>query len=151
MLYACRCIFALKYFNTFITVALADSTPSTPPVQQTNKDVASIKVEKTDMPKPAIVSPTQNLPAVTSTSKTTHIIPQSTIPPSSKTKKRQADTTTPGNPSEQPAPKAAKIPARRGSTRPIKKPTRDLPELPNQVIMVVWSNFVHLSLIRTLC
>lgn len=57
--------------------------------------------------------------------------------PSSKAKKRKADTTTPGNlPSEKPpVSKAAKIPARRGSTRPIKKPTRDLPELPNQVII----------------
>lgn len=52
--------------------------------------------------------------------------------------KRKADTTTPTTPigdieSVLSAPKAAKVPARRESTRTVKKPNRDLPEAPSQV------------------
>lgn len=54
--------------------------------------------------------------------------------------KRKADTTTPTTPisgmGELPPPvktKAAKIPARRESTRTVKKPNRDLPEEPQVV------------------
>lgn len=120
-------------------VAVADSTPSVISTPQLTKDVAPVKVEMPTVVNqtPTIVSPPHNSAAVTSTSTTPAVIPQASAVPSSKAKKRKADTTTPGNlPSEQPpVSKAAKIPARRGSTRPIKKPTRDLPELPNQVIV----------------
>ena len=53
--------------------------------------------------------------------------------------KRKADTTTPTTPLAGPSelslstPKPAKVPARRESTRQIKKPTRDLPEAPAPV------------------
>ena len=54
--------------------------------------------------------------------------------------KRKADTTTPTTPIStmgEPIPpvkaKAAKIPARRESTRTVKKPNRDLPEEPQMV------------------
>ena len=101
------------------------------------KDVTpSVKLETSEVinQTPTIVSPIHLPPAVTSTTTTPALMPSALS--SSKTKKRKADTTTPGNlPSEQPPPtKAAKIPVRRSSTRPIKKPPRELPELPNQVI-----------------
>ena len=58
--------------------------------------------------------------------------------------KRKADTTTPTTPisgmGEPPLPgksKAAKIPARRESTRTVKKPNRDLPEEPQVVSLVL--------------
>ena len=61
--------------------------------------------------------------------------------------KRKADTTTPTTPiggmGEPPLPvktKAAKIPARRESTRTVKKPNRDLPEEP-QVVSHASPNF----------
>ena len=137
----------LKKFTDFIlsfAVAVADSTPSVISTPQLTKDMApSVKVEMSEVinKTPTIVSPAHISPTVTSTSTTPVMMPQTSALPSSKAKKRKADTTTPGNlPSEQPpVSKAAKIPARRGSTRPIKKPIRELPELPNQVINRIYT------------